>query len=50
MCETTLRLGREDEAFTPRRDEVLQGGSIREIASRCSKRKKLKDKEAETTE
>lgn len=39
-------LGREDEAFTSGSDEVLQGGSIREIASRCSKRKKIKDKKA----
>ena len=43
-------LGKEDEAFILGGDEVLQGDSIKKIASRCSKRKKIKDKEAERTE
>jgi hypothetical protein len=45
LFERSLWLGREDEAFTSGSDEVLQGGSIREIVSRCSRRKKIKDKE-----
>jgi hypothetical protein len=45
LCETGLWLGREDEGFTSGSDEVLQGGSIREIASRWRKRKKIKIKD-----